>query len=270
MRKPNSNDTKKNWILRAPGAFDRIEACVVDKAYAPHRHDTYTIGFTIGGTQKFDYRGETRYSKPGQMVILHPGELHDGRPDTDEGFHYRTLYLKTKLVQQVIGGNPLPYIKGGISSDKHLHKILTPLLTDFERPLADLEYQDAVYDLATRLDEISDTPKSEKTINYRAARTALDYIDDNFSSEISLTDLAQVAQCDRWQLSRFFRSAFGTSPYRYSIHRRLDKASRLLLAGSSIADSALDCGFSDQSHFGRHFKNAFGLSPKAWIDAVKH
>jgi AraC-like DNA-binding protein len=35
--------------------------------------------------------------------------------------------------------------------------------------------------------------------------------------------------------------------------------------GGAIAETALECGFSDQSHFGRAFKQAYGLTPAAWL-----
>ncbi|MEY2759893.1 MAG: hypothetical protein RIR33_3671 [Pseudomonadota bacterium] len=39
----------KNWFVEAPGDIQRIEACLTGVAFAPHRHDTYTIGVTLGG-----------------------------------------------------------------------------------------------------------------------------------------------------------------------------------------------------------------------------
>jgi AraC-like DNA-binding protein len=102
-----------------------------------------------------------------------------------------------------------------------------------------------------------------------AAAGARDYIEANLTSGFSLEELERATGHCRWQLSRDFRAMFGTSPYRYLTLRRLDLARRMMRVGGAIADVAQDCGFSDQSHFGRMFKQAYGLTPKAWLTAVQ-
>jgi AraC-like DNA-binding protein len=74
-----------------------------------------------------------------------------------------------------------------------------------------------------------------------------------------------VTGCDRWQLSRDFRALLGTSPYRYLQHRRIDLAKQMLREGARLADTAHGAGFADQSHFGRTFRKAVGLTPKEWL-----
>ena len=74
-------------------------------------------------------------------------------------------------------------------------------------------------------------------------------------------ELEAVTGLTRYDLARQFRTAFGTSPYRYSLMRRLDRAREQLRRGGSPADVALAVGFADQPHLSRMFKAAFGLTP---------
>jgi AraC-like DNA-binding protein len=258
----------QNWLVRAPGDFERIEACFSGVAFAPHRHNAYAIGITLQGVQRFDYRGSTRDSLPGQVVVLHPDELHDGRAGNHAAFRYRTMYVSPALIQDVLGGKGLPFIKGGISSDPHLRLHVSSLLTDFGRALNELELQDALYDLTFCLLSLSGGTRPISSVNRAAAMSARDYIEERIGHGFSLDDLERVTRHSRWQLSRDFRAMFGTSPYRYLVARRLDRARGMMLAGYATAEVAAVCGFSDQSHFGRLFKKSYGLTPNAWISIV--
>lgn len=258
----------KSWLFRAPGNLERIEACFSDAAYAPHRHDTYAIGMTLQGVQRFDYRGSTRNSLPGQVVVLHPDELHDGRPGTHAALRYRAMYLAPAQIQEILGGRALPFIEGGISTDSRLRLRVLALLMDYDRPLSELEQQDALYDLTYCLLELSGGTRPIHSLNRTAAVAARNFIEHRIEQGFSLADLELATKHDRWQLSRDFRAMFGTSPYRYLVARRLDRARRMMLAGVSISEAAIGSGFSDQSHFGRLFKKSFGLTPNAWIRAT--
>ena len=259
----------ENWFVEAPGDIHRIEACLTGVAYAPHRHDTYTIGITLSGIQSFTYRGAGRASYPGQIVILHPDEKHDGRAGDDEAFRYRAAYISPADIQEALNGQALPFVEGGVSINAGLHRAAVALLEDFQRPLSRLEYQDALHDLALALQAAAGAGVAIKRINCEAAAGARDYIEANLTRGFSLEELEGATGRCRWQLSRDFRAMFGTSPYRYLTLRRLDLARRIMRDGGTIAEIALDSGFSDQSHFGRVFKQAYGLTPKAWLRSVR-
>lgn len=261
-------DVVQNWLFIAPGDIDRIEACFTGAAFGPHRHDTYAIGVTVKGIQSFDYRGETRHSLPGQLVVLHPDERHDGRSGDGASFRYRTAYVRPADIQDVLGGRTLPFVDGGVSSDARLAAAINGLLADYDRPLALLEYQDALVELAGALEAVSGGGGAIRRANREAAWLAREYIDSCRDETFSLRELELATGHDRWQLSRDFRAMFGSSPYRYLLLRRLEKARGLLIAGLPGADVASACGFADQSHFGRQFRNTYGLAPMAWLKAI--
>ena len=74
----NSSD----WVRQtdAVGGVELFAARLQRLAYRRHRHDTYAISLTEAGAQAFSYRGATHVSTPGQVVVLHPDEPHDGMP----------------------------------------------------------------------------------------------------------------------------------------------------------------------------------------------
>jgi AraC-like DNA-binding protein len=259
-----------DWLVRAPGDLERIEARMSGVAYAPHRHDTYAIALTLEGVQSFDYRGSTWHSQRGQLVILHPDELHDGRAGDGKSFCYRAAYVSPAEIQAILGGTPLPFIESGVSSDPRLRAAVCALLDDYDHPLTGLAYHDALYDLAVALQAASGARRPIATVQREATLRARDYLEAHLDRSLSLEELERATHHDRWQLSRDFRAMFGTSPYRYQILRRLDRARRMMLAGHSPAEAASHCGFADQSHLGRQFKRAFGLTPHGWLDVLAH
>src|SRR5262249_24877286 len=88
-----------------------LQAWFSGRGFETHRHDTYAIGRTDVGVQAFDYRGVAEASTPGQVVVLHPDEAHDGRAGTRDGFGYRIVYAAPARflgAARATGGLPSP------------------------------------------------------------------------------------------------------------------------------------------------------------------
>jgi len=262
---------ERDWVRHSqmPGRIERIEAYFSGHGYDPHRHDTYAIGRTLSGVQSFRYRRAMRHSLPGGTLVLHPDEVHDGMAGTDEGFRYRMLYIDPVLIQQVLGGRPLPFIAGGLSDDIRLRHASESFLQTMDHAFETLEEDDAIYDLAHALQAVAGQRRGRRAFDYVAAERARAYIHAHLDTNIALDDLEHASGRDRWSLSRDFRALFGTSPYRYVTLRRLDHCRALMHAGVALADAALIAGFFDQSHMTRHFIRAFGLSPARWLGMLK-
>lgn len=259
-----SKPANRNWVNQFDGLKPRFEACFSGLAYAPHRHDTYTLALTTQGVQSFNYRGELRHSQPGQVVILHPDELHDGQAGTDSPFAYRAINIEPVELQQVLQGAPLPFLETGTCQHPAMQAVAMRLLGQLDTELQALEFDDALFDFAQLMQCLSQQQSLQRLPNYRAIVRAKDFLDESIDQEINLDQLADAAAYSKWQLSRDFRAIYGTSPYRYLTLRRLQKAKVLMMQGQPLAQVALSCHFSDQAHFNRQFKATFGITPKKW------
>ncbi len=92
-----------------------------------------------------------------------------------------------------------------------------------------------------------------------------DYIHDHLEQEIRLSDLAAQLDVSQFHFSRCFKQSMGMPPHQYVIQQRVEQAKQLLdVSELSIADVALQCGFSSQSHFGQWFRKLRGMTPKAY------
>src|SRR5215510_7809379 len=131
----------------------RLEACLAAHAYRPHRHGTYAIGITLTGVQRYNYRKSRRESLPGEVVVLHPDELHDGEAGTEIALLYRMLYIRPEAVRDALGprARALPFVRDGHTKDRRLAKAVLGAVEDLSRPLAPLEADEAVLDVAEGL-----------------------------------------------------------------------------------------------------------------------
>ena len=261
----------RDWVLRnaEPGRIERIEAWFGGHGYDPHRHDTYSIGRTMSGVQSFHYKGSMRHGIPGNTLVLHPDELHDGMAGTEAGFRYRMAYVDPGLIQQVLGGESLPYVPGGLSDDLRLYNASQPFVQAMDHPLDSLEEQDALFDLATALRAVAGKPRGRKMLDYQATKRARDFIMANLHMTITLGMLEHASGRERWSLSRDFRALFGTSPYRFVTLRRLELFRVLILDQFTLVDAALAAGFHDQSHMTRHFTICYGVPPMRWLERIR-
>jgi AraC-like DNA-binding protein len=205
----------------------------------------------------------------GNTLVLHPDELHDGMAGTEAGFRYRMAYIDPALIQAALGGQPLPFVPGGLSSDPRLFHASEPFVQAVDHSLEQLEEQDAIYDLAMALRAVAGKPRGRKRLDYRSAERAKAFILEHLHLGITLEMLEHASGREQWSLSRDFRALYGTSPYRFVTLRRLDNVRRLLLDGFTLVDAALAAGFHDQSHMTRHFTRSYGVSPLRWLERLR-
>jgi AraC-like DNA-binding protein len=249
--------------------IERLEAALVGEAFSPHRHDTYAVGITLAGVQTFRYRGEARHCLPGEWHVLHPDELHDGAAGTDEGFAYRIVYLDPALVQEALGGAPLPFVTDPVIPARDVDPALAGYLEHIDEPLDGVEAVEVASAIAAMLARHAPRVRSRRArVDLAAMRRVRGFLIDDPTVRRPVEALERVAGLDRWTIARQFRAAYGTSPTRFRTMRQLDLARRMMRAGRPLSEVATAAGFADQSHLTRMFKRTYGLTPAAWAAAV--
>jgi AraC-like DNA-binding protein len=249
--------------------IQRLEAQLHGHAFSPHRHDTYAIGVTLAGVQSFRFRGEKWHCLPGQCHVLHPDETHDGSAGTADGFVYRIVYVDPALIQDALGGKPLPFVAHPVIDATRLPEPRAAEIWNFEKDLDEVARAELVAAVVNLLIHASSqgSPKPAPLALDRLGRVR-ELIAASPAERRSLCELERVCGLDRWTLARQFRSAFGTSPSRFRTMRQLDLVRRSLSRGTSLVAASIEAGFADQSHMSRHFKSAYGLTPGEWVSAA--
>jgi AraC-like DNA-binding protein len=97
------------------------------------------------------------------------------------------------------------------------------------------------------------------------ARRTLAHIEANLASKMEIVDLASVVALSRSHFSRAFKHTVGLSPMEYVVVRRVEKAKAMISSTREpLAEVALACGFADQAHLNRRFRDVVGISPGRW------
>lgn len=269
---------RRDWSRwhAGPDGVELLEADFERHVYDRHMHDTYAVGYTLRGVQRFWCRGETYDSTPGRVIVINPGDVHDGRSGSKGGYAYRMFYLPVALVHDIVGdaaGHDVTRVDA--ETTLLTDATLCAELDDAWRAMragsslaADESLRRSIATLATRaagcrlpLPIALSSASSGRTPALTRVR---DYLHAHLDTAVSVRTLATIASMSRFQLSRQFQRAYGLPLHAYHLHVRLAESKRRLRAGDTIAHVAADLGFADQSHFHRRFTRTFGITPAAW------
>src|SRR5215471_8518371 len=254
------------WV-DATGPVDGVElfrARLRGRPFSRHRHDVYAIGVTEEGVQAFEYRGTVEHSLPGQVFVLHPDELHDGRAEGPGLFGYRQVYVNPVRIASALPaltGRPAPPpFAPPVTDDPVLAGVVRAAFARAPEPLALDALVLALAEGLLRSSAAGSTRTLRCRVDLPAVARGRDYLRSRLTI-VGSSEMEAVTGLDRYQFARQFRAIYGTSPYRYSVMRRLDVARAWLREARPLAETAVEAGFADQAHFTRTFKAAFGMTP---------
>ncbi len=262
------SEATTDW-LRSTDIADGVELLepwFQGPAYHKHRHDTYAICLTTRGVQAFDYRGAHEISTPGQVVVLHPDEIHDGHAGANVGFGYRQLYVAPALIFDAVRvlcgpGCALPFARRPVMINPKLAAAITRAFDGSREPLAIDSLMVHVAEGLLEADPSCKQVHGPRRLDVTALRRARAFLDAERTRVVRSVELEAVSGLTRYDLARQFLLMYGTSPYRYSLMRRLHWAREQIARRRPVSAVAFDAGFADQAHFSRMFKAAFGLTP---------
>ncbi|MGC2998161.1 AraC family transcriptional regulator [Streptomyces sp. G35A] len=240
--------------------------------YAPHAHDEFTVGVTVGGLEVIAYRGGRIHSGPGSIVVLEPGEMHTGGPAAPEGYSYRALYAAPALLTDGTLGRALPHFREPVLHDPELATALRRAHTDVSARPDPLEAESRLPWLLTALAHRHSTARPDDAPVPGAghvARAVRDRLADELLAPPSLAALAGDLGLSRYQLLRAFRTTMGVPPYAWLAQYRVTRARALLEAGLRPAAVAGLVGFADQAHLTRWFRRVLGVTPAAYRNSVQ-
>lgn len=167
-------------------------------------------------------------------LYFDPSVLRD-----DLELRYRTTSLR-----------PILYTRDGV-----LHQTMHKLAALIADPHADSMYAESACILAA-IEVLSlKPPETRGVLSSRQLAAVSEYIAAHLTDDISLSDLATVANLSRYHFSRAFKASTGQSPYAFVVSRRVERASELLANRDLPMERvAAASGFSSTAQLRRHFQ----------------
>lgn len=262
-------------VWRTPEASRLLWMQGVTTSYRVDPAGEFVIGTPEGQGYRLRRGRSTTIVRPGQLVVLDPSAPHSGAPIAGAWAGRLLVIELPDLYAEVF--DPDDRIVDLSFSDPVVEVAeaglrFTALHRAMARPAGHLERQSM---LTSFLDDLVRWSPSYDRRLYRAAghdpavRRAADYLRADVRRNVSLDELAAVAELSKYQFVRRFKAALGVPPHTFQIAQRVALARRLLERGEPPAEVASRAGFVDQSHLNRHFKPRLGMTPKQYALAAR-
>jgi len=256
-------------FLEARAVADGRKVC-----YAPHCHETFSIGaITAGASTYFNGDAQERIAR-GTLVLINPQTVHACNPIDGRPWSYLMFYVDTHwlgALQHELGvsndGHFMPYAPIQ-SLDQALFAGLTRLYATLRDPQAHtLHKQSAAVEYFTLLQQtLAPAPTQPHAEPLQQLSRAADYIAEHCTEALRLEDICQAAELSPSYLIRTFRQHYGMTPHAYLLNRRIQRSQHWLRQGLDLAEIALAAGFADQAHFQRTFKRQLAATPGQYRD----
>lgn len=244
-----------------------------------HRHTHHIVHIHLNGSQGIETQMDNCYHlehiQSGNMFITpanvnHTSALLDDDSefivlDLDPAFlsnctHESISLDSIELLPHFVQADPLIYqiglslkaelIAGDSSERFYAESLLTALSAHILRNYASYPLR---------------LPECESGLPKYKLKQVFTYIHEHLDQNIQLADLGNVVGMSQHYFCRCFKQSMGISPYQYVIQQRVNRAGKLLKQRNlTISEIALQCGFANQDHFTKTFRQIVGVTPKAY------
>ena len=100
-------------------------------------------------------------------------------------------------------------------------------------------------------------------------KDAVNYIHENFTEQITISDISNHCSISSTYLARMFKKVYISTPLEYITKLRISYAKNLLTNGLSISEVCYRSGFNDYNHFIKKFKCVVGVTPSKYKKKLK-
>ena len=248
------------------------EKCDPGYAWGPALRDHYLIHYVASGKGTYCCHKQRYPLEQGDLFLISPSQIVSYCADSEDPWEYYWVGFNGTEAHRLMNLTPFSFEKRVLHlEDESLRSLLVHIYNSRGHSSAsEAKMLGALYQFLGVLIEKSDENRNKKTPTKQYVEQAIKFISRNFSSEISIEDVANAVRISPSHLYRIFSSELGMPPAQFLIRYRINEACSILKNSDlSISEVAVSTGFSDPLYFSRAFKKVKGLSPRAYLKEIQ-
>lgn len=256
-----------------------------------HWHNELEVLVVVAGTARVAVGGTNCIVKQGEGCFINAGVLHGVWPEGAESCRLRSLVFHPRLVggsvdsilwqkylEPLLSGPCRPFIHFGTAEDweREASRAVQEAWQACAAEEAGFEFEvreqlsRVIFLLSQNCPAAAKKPTEKSLRDGQRMKDMLQYIQDHYTEELTLAQIAQSVAISENECLRCFRNVIDSTPIYYVRQLRIHRAAELLAAtDKKISDIGALCGFQEMSYFARVFRELKGCSPREYRAKVK-
>lgn len=245
------------------------EQCAPGHFWGPAIRPHYLLHVILQGKGDFHYQGETYPLSAGDAFLIKPMQTHYYQADQTDPWEYAWIGFDGSCVEEMLaatifGSSPVFHSASDICCQPAIR--MNTLFFSQEKNM--LELVSAFLHLLACM--APSESEQQNPHNEQYYQMALDYIENNYSYNLKIQDIADYIGVDRTYLYKIFMREAQTSPKQYLLQYRIRAAARLLQTKDyTVTEIAYSCGFRDSAAFCYHFRQQVGITPRQYRERIR-
>lgn len=247
--------------------------------YCPHWHEGVEVVYLIDGTADVGLNGDIYSLEPRDILIIGGGDIHYYLTDATTGrlliFQFKlslfesflSIFNNKKILNPLQRPNNL---EGVITIHRLLEDQILSMKDEYEKKLKGykMALKARIYDFIVvivreiPMIEYSTSERTNQLISIERLDRVYEYVEQNYKKDISIQEIAAIANYSTFYFTRYFKNATGMTFGRFMNSFRVKMAEMYLMEEDiTVTDIAYKCGFNSIKTFNRVFKSIKGCTP---------
>lgn len=251
------------------------QLCKANFNFGPWVRQHFLFHYVISGKgvlHSTDSEGNTKSYNlcAGQGFMIWPGQTNEYRADSTDPWEYAWVEFDGIIAKDLVMQTGLTFDDPAymyIDEETHakMKNALMHIIANKAAPIVELIGY--LYVFLSSLIESSNkqTLETDRNLQNMHIQKAIGFIEEKYSSDITVQDIADFCTVHRTYLYRIFKDVLGSTPQQFLISYRVRKAGELLkLSSHSISEIATMVGYLSPLNFSRAFKRETGITPQKY------